>query len=310
MPSIDVYDDFARPDGPIGNGWSDAADLNRTFTDVLGEVGSRPGIVELGEPLHPPNRYESIATGSPLEIRVRARAFSSPTIVGQVATFQPTSTNTCFHGQTYDGSMKVGHFLIHRQIGAVDDIEVSIRWLCPELWSSVQQVAPAAFVDPLAANPTRLGLLPVFDVSYGGGVHYIQNAFRNPENQAFAPNMYRTLGTDGLFHGGDGAEENGPGSPGVPGPLPASGTGVAHTVTLRAKGGYVASYLDGVKIMSERPVPSELQGRDGWGIHVVAMHPDPTLPVQQASWPGHDVPARVDWWRAKSFTGDWNDPIT
>ena len=324
MPAIDVHDDFARPDGPVGGGWTDLADQQHMWTDVDGLLTSRPTPPSSGDPTPwwPTTPYRTAVGGQLRDLRVRPRILSAASVVDGVATFQPSATNM-FVGPldpetAYAAHFQVGHFLLYRQLGVSDDVEVGVTFACPDAMRAIQQVSPVAFVDPQAADPQLMGLLPICDVSLGE-LLYIQNAFRCPENQVFWPAYYRILGSDGALHSVV-KPDNGraPGYDPPPRAAFTSGAGVTHTMALRARAGNIAMYVDGVLSVGPFPVPAAFQGRDGWGIHVIAFQFDPSLGLQGADISpaldgltfDHDYPALVSSWWATSFDGDWGDPFS
>jgi hypothetical protein len=307
--TICIVDEFAMPDGPIGGNWIDAFDLQHEFTDIRGTLATRPGIAQIGQVA---TEAIEIVPSSGRQIRVRPRAFSQTRVVDQKATFQASVSNANrFPSGEHQAHYEIGHFLIYQPLGVTDDLEVGVRWLPTGFIPLLSQVSPVAFVDPFASNPVELGLLPVWDA--GISRMYIQNEWRSPESQAFNTFWYRILGSDGSMHR-PGTHPTQPPSLHNPGGWPAP---AAHDVALRVKGGEMAMYWDGVKVLGPFGVPAVYHDRDGWGIHVIAIQVNPDIgATYHQIWPSlpsvvisSDFPAQVERWWAKSFTGDWGDPF-
>lgn len=192
-------------------------------------------------------------------------------------------TSTFTGGPPTNPDWVVMHGALGVQVGRTDDVAVTVRWFHPTWNSILGQIGPAAMMNPNAVSDTGLGFGPVNDIGLGGA-GYTLNVFRSPE-----ANVLSTI--NGYYQ-----VESGSGGPASLFPLGEKWTSI--TLTCSA-GVYTTQWGDQFPHVS-RPQP--ITGVDGWGVHVILVHPaigQPSFDLQTATWTGppiteYETPVQVD----------------
>lgn len=336
---IIATDTFERGDGPIGGSaasgsfvWHDVFDEQSSFAIeghlTMGWNPQAENAVDYVEALqHAP--IPTILAPAQRRVSLPAQSFSRARVVGETATF-PAKRRNLHHshaGPVYldtkrraprhaNLTLQVAHYLLYLDLEQDDNIEVGVRWKTPSVLSTLSQVSPAGFIDP-NAGPLEMGLVPIYDISLAGAM-FIQNAFRNPENNVFDPDLYRILGYDGEMHPAVPPHPNGTAFDAWPEPGDDPtvfnagafefGADVSHTIALRTSGDKIAMYLDGTTVslvdpedpgqgttttaISKRVVP-EAGTVDGNNDPVVAFDV-PTQYRGRTRWGIHVIAIQVD----------------
>lgn len=182
-----------------------------------------------------------------------------------------------------DPNIRCGHTFIGVDTGLDDNFELRIRWVIPSFFAAYQQVSPVAFVDFNAADPKQLGVLPVWDSTIPTtGAFYLQNAFRNPVDEAFDTALYDQLGD---------AQS-------------ASVLDLAPitTISLRCENGELNYSYNGKADDPETTVvPEWAEGRTWMGVHIVSIDWVNEYPPPIGGTVESATPAIVDCWQVRSL---------
>jgi hypothetical protein len=179
------------------------------------------------------------------------------------------------------------------------NIEVQVRWDClPEGLPQINQVSPVVLADLGAADPRKLGVVPIWDAAFNPGATYIQNAFEAPlPHTGDSPGFYRAVLESPNLYGDD-----------LPGGWPTYNA--SHWWRCRVQGGRITSWFNGDLQHEDIDLASATSSNDpefGWawaleegrtqiGVHIIhfAILPGRVLPgtafVSDGLWA-----SRVGW---------------